>query len=74
MKRGKSQAVYKYLPGMWVSERNDDNRNITAQITGWNHRNMDNIYPSYLEGEILRQIRLFASKGGDISSFNLSSR
>ena len=72
MKRGKSQAVYKYLPGMWVSEKNDANRNITAQITGWNHRLMENIYPSYIENEIVRQIRLFASRGGDISSFSLS--
>lgn len=71
MKRGKSQAVYKFLPGMWISEKNDAGRVITAQINNWNNRKMDNIYHNFIEGEIKRQIALFGRRGGDISSFNL---
>lgn len=72
MKRGKSQAVYKFLPGMWVSEKNDAGRAITAQINNWNNRKMENIHHSFIEGEIKRQIELFGKRGGDINSFNLS--
>jgi len=71
MKRGKSQAVYKFLPGMWVSEKNDAGRAITAQINNWNNRKMENIYHNFIEGEIKRQIALFGKRGGDINSFNL---
>lgn len=71
MKRGKSQAVYKFLPGMWVSEKNDAGRAITAEINNWNNRKMENIYHNFVEGEIKRQIILFGKRGGDINSFNL---
>lgn len=71
MKRGKSQAVYKFLPGMWVSEKNDAGRAITAIINNWNNRKMENIYHNFIEGEIKRQIALFGKRGGDIKSFNL---
>ncbi len=71
MKRGKSQAVYKFLPGMWVSEKNDAGRAITAEVNNWNNRKMENIYHNFIEGEIKRQITLFGKRGGDINSFNL---
>lgn len=71
MKRSKSQAVYKFLPGMWVSEKNDSGRSITAEIKNWNNKRMENIYHSFIEGEIKRQILLFGKRGGDINSFNL---
>lgn len=71
MRRSKSQAVYKFLPGVWVSERDDNNRPVTAKITNWNYSKMEGLYHSFIEGEIKRQIRLFADKGGDVSSFNL---
>ena len=71
MKRNKSQAVYKYLPGVWVSEKNEGNRPVTAKITNWNYSKMEGIYHSFIEGEIKRQIRLFAEKGGDVSSYSL---
>ena len=67
MKRGKSQAVYKFLPGMWVSEKNEAGRAITAQINNWNNRKMENIYHNFVEGEIKRQIALFGKRGGDIN-------
>ncbi len=71
MKRSKSQAVYKFLPGMWVSEKNDSGRSITAEIKNWNNKKMENIYHSFIEGEIKRQIGLFGKRGGDINAFNL---
>ena len=71
MKRSKSQAVYKFLPGMWVSEKNDSGRSITAEIKNWNNKKMEGIYHSFIEGEIKRQISLFGKRGGDINSFNL---
>lgn len=71
MKRSKSQAVYKFLPGMWISEKNDSGRSITAEIKNWNNKKMENIYHSFIEGEIKRQIRLFGKRGGDTNAFNL---
>lgn len=71
MKRSKSQAVYKFLPRMWVSEKNDSGRSITAEIKNWNNKKMENIYHSFIEGEIKRQISLFGKRGGDINAFNL---
>ena len=74
MKRGKSQAVYKFLPDMWVSEKNEAGRAITAVINNWNNRKMENIYHNFIEGEIKRQIALFGKRGGDINSFNLDGQ
>ena len=71
MKRSKSQAVYKFLPGMWISEKNDSGRSITAEIKNWNNKKMENIYHSFIEGEIKRQISLFGKRGGDTNAFNL---
>lgn len=71
MKRSKSQAVYKFLPGMWVSEKNDSGRSVTAEIKNWNNKKIENIYHSFIEGEIKRQIGLFEKRGGDIKSFHL---
>ncbi|SDB07107.1 hypothetical protein SAMN02910298_00222 [Pseudobutyrivibrio sp. YE44] len=71
MRRSKSQAVYKFLPGVWVSERDDKGRAVTARINNWNYSKMENIYHSFIENEIKRLIRLFGEKGGDISSFTL---
>lgn len=36
MKRSKNQAVYKFLPETWVSERNESNVAVTAKIIKWN--------------------------------------
>ncbi|MBD5543850.1 MAG: hypothetical protein HDR01_06345 [Lachnospiraceae bacterium] len=71
MKRSKSQAVYKFLPAMWVSEKTDSGRSVTAEIKNWNNKKMENIYHSFIEGEIKRQINLFGKRGGDINAFNL---
>lgn len=69
MSRSKSQAVYRFLPNMWVASRGDGS-SITAKISGWNYRKMDDVYQTFIEGEIKRQIRLFGNRGGDVSSFD----
>ena len=71
MKRSIHQAVYKYLPEMWISERSDSGNPVTARVTNWNYMNMAGIYNNFIEDEIKRQIKLFESRGGDISSFNV---
>lgn len=73
MSRSKSQAVYSFLPNMWVASRGDGT-SITAEIKGWNYRRMDNVYQNFIEGEIKRQIRLFGNRGGDISSFSTDNQ
>lgn len=69
MSRSKSQAVYRFLPNMWVASRGDGS-SVTAKISGWNYRKMDDVYQTFIEGEIKRQIRLFGNRGGDVSSFD----
>lgn len=69
MSRSKSQAVYSFLPHMWVASRGDGS-SVTAEIIGWNYRKMDDVYQKFIEGEIKRQIRLFGNRGGDVSSFD----
>lgn len=71
MSRSKSQAVYSFLPHMWVASRGDGS-SVTAEISGWNYRRMDDVYQKFIEGEIKRQIRLFGNRGGDISSFDIT--
>lgn len=51
MSRSKSQAVYSFLPHMWVASRGDA-QSVTAEIIGWNYLKMDNIYQNFIEGEI----------------------
>ena len=64
MERSKNQAVYQYLPGMWVSDNSDSGRPITAVIDNWNWRDMEGIYERFIVGEIKRQIRMFDERGG----------
>lgn len=71
MKRSKSQAVYKILPGMWISDKDSHGNNVTAQVKSWNYKPMDGIYNSFIESEIKRQVLLFSMRGGDIGDFNL---
>lgn len=72
MKRSKSQAVYRFLPEMWISEKDDSERAVSAKIKNWNYIKMSDIYEDFIEGEIKRQIKLFGDRGGDISAFDLS--
>ena len=44
MKRSKTQAVYRFLPEMWVSEKGDSDRAVSARIKNWNYIKMSGIY------------------------------
>ena len=72
MKRSKTQAVYRFLPEMWISEKGDSERAVSAKIKNWNYIKMSDIYEDFIEGEIKRQIKLFGDRGGDISAFDIS--
>lgn len=72
MKRSKTQAVYRFLPEMWISEKGDSERAVSAKIKNWNYIKMSDIYEDFIESEIKRQIKLFGDRGGDISAFDLS--
>lgn len=37
MKRSKTQAVYRFLPEMWISEKDDSERAVSAKIKNWNY-------------------------------------
>lgn len=71
MKRSKTQAVYRFLPEMWISEKDDSERAVSAKIKNWNYIKMSDIYEDFIEGEIKRQVKLFGDRGGDISAFDL---
>lgn len=71
MKRGKTQAIYKFLPDMWVAYKDESNITSTAKIKNWNYIKIDNLYNKFVEQEIKRQILMFASKGGDIRAFSI---
>lgn len=74
MKRSKSQAVYRFLPEIWISEKDDDTgRAVSARIKNWNYVRMPGIYENFIQGEIKRQIKLFGNRGGDIQSFDIMS-
>ena len=72
MKRSKTQAVYRFLPDMWISEKDDSGRAISARIKNWNYIKMSDIYEDFIEEEIKRQIKLFGDRGGDISAFDIT--
>ena len=69
MQRSKNQAVYKFLPDMWISVRLGSGEAVTAKLKYWNHIKMAGIYDNFIENEIKRQIRLFGARGGDIGAF-----
>ena len=71
IERGKLQAIYNYLPNMWVSIKTDKGYPAVALIKRWLYVPMKNIYPSFIENEIRHRLRIFAEHGGDISSFPL---
>ena len=69
IERGKLQAIYNYLPNMWVSVKTDKGHPAVALIKRWLYTPMKNIYPSFIENEIRHRLSVFAEHGGDISSF-----
>ena len=76
MKRSKNQAIYKYLPGMWISETAESSsrgKATTARIKAWNCIKMEGIYDKFIDDEIKRQVGAFGSRGGNISAFNIDN-
>lgn len=73
MERGKNQAVYRFLPEMWISDK-DENTGlaVSARIKNWNYIKMPDIYENFIQNEIKRQIKLFGDRGGDINSFDIT--
>ncbi len=69
MERSKNQAVYKFLPEMWISVRLNSGEAVTAKLERWNPIRMTGIYENFIESEIKRQIKLFGARNGDIGSF-----
>ena len=73
MERSKNQAVYKFLPDVWISEKDEDSgRVISARIKNWNYILMPGLYKNFIQNEIKRQIKMFGDKNGDISSFDIT--
>ena len=62
MERSKNQAVYKFLPEMWISVRLNSGEAVTAKLERWNPIRMTGIYDNFIESEIKRQIKLSAWK------------
>ena len=74
MERSKIQAVYRFLPEMWISEKDENTgRAVSAKIRNWNYIRMQGIYEKFIQSEIKRQIKLFGERGGDIASFDIAS-
>mgnify|MGYP004554829737 CR=1 FL=1 len=57
---------------MWISEKGDSERALSARIKNWNYIKMSDIYEDFIEEEIKRQIKLFGDRGGDISAFDIT--
>ena len=78
MKRSKHQAVYKYLPGVWTAFNDNEviklnGNSVTIQIDRWNYRPLQNVFTQRITAEILRQIKMFYNRGGNIRGFNLEN-
>ena len=57
---------------MWISEKDDTGRAVSARIKNWNYMRMPDIYESFIQNEIKRQIKLFGNRGGDINAFDIT--
>ena len=77
MRRSKHQAIYKYLPEVWVSYKDNDDKldgnSVTIKIEQWNYRNISGIFIDMMESQIMRNLNLFRNRGGNINSFALIS-
>lgn len=73
MRRSKHQAVYKYLPEVWASYRDDDDKldgnSVTIKIEQWNYREITGVFTDMIEAQINRNINMFYFRDGNISSF-----
>ena len=62
MKRGKNQALYKYLPETWIdfSVRGDERRQYIAKVERWNSERLDGINTQRLIRTVDKAVRSFA--------------
>lgn len=62
MKRGKNQALYKYLPETWIdfSLRGDERKQYIAKVERWNSEKLDGINAQRLIRTVDKEVRAFA--------------
>lgn len=67
MKRGKAQALYKYLPNRWIdfSVRGEDRKQYTARVVHWNCEKLEGINAKRLIRTVNRAVQAFAAQGPD---------
>lgn len=67
MKRGVSQALYKYLPESWIDfpVRGDERYNYIAHVKRWNSEKLDDINKRRLIRVVNQAIEAFGSVGND---------
>ena len=72
MKRGKTQALYKYLPGSWIdfSVRGKDRKQYIAKVDHWNSEKLDEINSKRLIRTVNHAVQSYAAQGTGSSSVN----
>lgn len=73
MNRGKHQAIYKFLPNMWVSISEPGRKTVTGKVLSWNCNQMEGVYDDFINLEIRKQLAAFERRGGIIASFSSSA-
>lgn len=65
MKRGKSQALYKYLPDSWIdfSVRGKDRKQYIAKVDHWNSKELNNINSKRLIRTVNQAVQSYAMQG-----------
>ena len=65
MKRGKAQALYKYLPDSWIdfSVRGKDRKQYIAKVDHWNSEKLGDINAKRLIRTVNAAVQSFAKQG-----------
>ncbi len=73
MKINKNQALYKALPGSWItySDSQGSDYKYACQVISWNHTKVNGINEEMLKNDITRRIKSFVAAGGEADD-NLS--
>ena len=71
MKVNKMQAIYKFLPGAWATEKfkEKNNTHYSVRIVDWNTKEVTNVYKIKLINEMKRNIKSFENRNGDVREF-----
>ena len=71
MNRSITQALYKYLPEMWIDFYRKETRTMyTAKVRNWNTDILSEINSNRLLEKIRMSIDIFNSKGGKLDGFS----